>query len=190
MDRTLRIAVLGCVVALVVVAPGRLGRAQTEPPATAEVPTAEEVLEETLRQRQQPPAIGQPAAQPAGAAPATPQAEAQVVADPQIIGTAPGLPAPRLRREGESIPLRRGRLVRSPIDSQMLFAFEADGRTSAEAPLILMPCSALENMERHVAERGDQLVFLVSGQVFTYRGANYLLPSVWTIPPDRGNLRN
>ena len=73
----------------------------------------------------------------------------------------------------------------------VLFTFEADGRDpeSAERPMVMMPCKLLEYMEQTVAERGDQVVFLVSGRVHTYRGANYLLPTMVRLEPDRGNLR-
>ena len=46
----------------------------------------------------------------------------------------------------------------------------------------------LETMERTVREQGDDIPFVVTGQVFIYRGANYLLPTIVKREFDRGNL--
>ena len=86
--------------------------------------------------------------------------------------------------------MRRGRLMRSPSANQVMFVFAADQHLSPEPPMVIMPCQALENMERVVAERGDHVVFQLAGQVFVYRGTNYLLPSIWRLPADRGNMLN
>ncbi|MAE67128.1 MAG: hypothetical protein CMJ18_22945 [Phycisphaeraceae bacterium] len=109
--------------------------------------------------------------------------------DAEVLGIAPGQTSPRLRREGEFVPLRRGRLARAGGGSQVMFVFDGDGKASPEPPMIIMPCAALEHMERLVAEQGDKLVFRLSGQIYRYRGSNYILPSIWNIPPDQGNLR-
>ena len=110
-------------------------------------------------------------------------------ADPAIIGAAPGDGAPDLRREGEFIVSRRGRLLRHADGAHMLFAFDAADRESPEPPMILQPCQMLQNMEQIVAERGDQVVFIVSGQVFLYRGANHVLPTMMKLALDQGNLQ-
>ncbi|MEO0514455.1 MAG: hypothetical protein AAF086_04075 [Planctomycetota bacterium] len=102
----------------------------------------------------------------------------------------------KLLREGEYLVNRPGRLVRGlgglvgGEASNVLFAFEADGQdpAAAEAPMLIMPCKLLELMEDNVVERGDQVVFIVSGRVYTYRGANYLLPSTVRLRYDLGNL--
>lgn len=108
-----------------------------------------------------------------------------------------------LRREGEYLVNRAGRLVRGAatlgdagqggVDlgsaaGGIMFAFEADGRNESEAPMVLMPCKLLELMEDTVVERGDQVVFLISGRVHTYRGANYLLPTTMRIRLQPDNL--
>ena len=71
-----------------------------------------------------------------------------------------------------------------------MFAFDADGDTaaSAEPPMLMMPCKLLQLMEDVVIERGDQVVFVVSGRVHTFRGANYLLPTTMKQKIDYGNL--
>lgn len=109
--------------------------------------------------------------------------------DRSVLGVAPGQPLPTLKREGDFIVKRRGRLIRSPDGAHVLFRFEADSAESQEPPMVLQACRNLEAMEDHVSERGDAVVFVVSGQVHVYRGANYLLPTMWTLAPDQGNLQ-
>lgn len=102
----------------------------------------------------------------------------------------------KLLREGEYIVNRAGRLVRGlggavgGEAANVLFAFEADGQNpaSAEAPMLVMPCKLLELMEDNVVERGDQVVFIISGRVYTYRGANFLMLSTMRLQYDLGNL--
>mgnify|MGYP006290296309 CR=1 FL=1 len=105
-----------------------------------------------------------------------------------VIGVAPGGRKPELRREGEYVINRRGRVVRSPAGNQMIFVFEADGKESADPPMIIHPCRNLQIIEDMIAERGDRLVFVVTGQVFAYRGVNYLLPTSFRQVHARGNL--
>lgn len=106
----------------------------------------------------------------------------------------------KLRREGEYLVNRAGRLIRGiggdvggggvGAASNVLFAFEADGMApaAAEAPMLVMPCKLLELMEDTAVERGDQTVFIISGRVYTHRGANYLLPTTMRLEYDLGNL--
>ena len=108
--------------------------------------------------------------------------------DPRIIGIAPGGSTPKLRREGEFVLSRKGRLIRAE-GGQLLFSFDADSDKSEEPPMILMPCRLLQNMEEMSQEHGDRTVFILSGQVFVYRGANYLLPTMMKPSIDRGNLK-
>lgn len=119
--------------------------------------------------------------------------------DAALRGVKPKNDAPeKLVREGAYLFNRAGRITRGLGGAvggeaqNLMFAFEADGQDpeSAEPPMMLLPCKLLELMEDSVAERGDQVVFVVSGRVHTFRGANYLLPTTMTLPFDLGNLRN
>ena len=163
--------------------------AESDQPADkATQPSAEDVLRQVLRERRQRPAIA-PSLQandPTGSF----VRGGRVDVDAGVLGVAPGLAQPKLRREGEFIPIRRGRIVRSASAEQIMFVFEADAKHAQEPPMFLMPCQKLENMERIVVERGDKQIFQISGQVFTYRGANYLLPMVMKLAVDKGNLEN
>ena len=110
--------------------------------------------------------------------------------DPAVLGVAPGDEPPPLRREGEFIVNRRGRLIRSPETGRLLFVLEADSEQSPELPLVMQACQLLETMEDTTDRRGDTTVFILSGQVHTYRGANYLMPTMMKIAVDDGNLTN
>ncbi|MEX2671641.1 MAG: hypothetical protein WD294_05970 [Phycisphaeraceae bacterium] len=93
-----------------------------------------------------------------------------------------------LREEGSFIVQRRGRVMYARDGGHVLFVLDADGRESPESPMILQPCRLLATMERIVQQGGDQVLFTVSGQVQRYRGANYLLPTMMRVVPDKGNL--
>jgi len=149
-------------------------------------------MKNLIEQIKQNPLIEPSGTQPAGQSPATlPQGQqpARTGVDPNVIGVAPGSPAPKLRREGEFVIARKGRLVRSSDGLHTLFVFEADSEKSPEAPMALLPCQMLQSMEDLVGQRGDQLKFVLSGQILVYRGANYLLPTMMTLAEDRGNLQ-
>ncbi|MEM6755660.1 MAG: hypothetical protein AAF586_00705 [Planctomycetota bacterium] len=156
-------------------------------------PGVDEVLQQLMNRRVTDPT---PTTQPAaigGAGEALPQAPivpvppAAVEIDPAVLGVAPGDPIPTLRREGEFLINRRGRLLRSP-EGYQLFVFEGDGMASPELPMIVQPSRLLQAMEDIVSERGDAVVFVLSGQVHAYRGANYLLPTMMKIAIPKGNL--
>ena len=110
--------------------------------------------------------------------------------DVDVLGIPPGDQQPQLRREGEFVINRRGRLARSPSGTRLLFVFEADSDAAPEPPMPILPCQILENMEDLSNQRSDQVVFILSGQVTLYRGVNFLLPTMMKLAIDRGNIRN
>ncbi len=112
----------------------------------------------------------------------------KVPIDPNVVGVAPGQKQPPLRREGEFVLNRRGRLQRGTTGVSMIFVFDAEGKEAPEPPMVMMPCQMLQSMEDLMKERGDNITFVVSGQVFVYRGANYLLPTMMKLAVPRGNL--
>lgn len=115
---------------------------------------------------------------------------ASVDIDPTVLGIAPGEDPPPLRREGEFIVNRRGRLIRSAEGGHLLFVFESDSLDNPELPMVMQACQLLEAMENEVQRHGDTTIFKLSGQINTYRGANYLLPTMMIIAADKGNLTN
>jgi len=110
--------------------------------------------------------------------------------DTKALGVAPGMPRPKLRREGEFVINRRGRLLRSPNGRDLLFVFDSDSKQGQDPPMVLVPCQDLQSMEDIIVKQGERVVFELSGQILAYRGTNYLLPTMWKLAPNRGNLRN
>jgi len=118
------------------------------------------------------------APKPAGGAPAT---------QPGTPNTAPSSGSPpaiasggRLLREGSFITMRRGRIIKAPGD-QWQFHFDNGPDNRADAPMTLMPCLNLQAIEMLADRGGESLSFTLSGQVFVYKGRNYLLPSLYTV---------
>jgi hypothetical protein len=70
-----------------------------------------------------------------------------------------------------------------------MITFDADASGMADPPMYLMPCQMLEDMEQIVQQQGDSVVFVISGQVFVYHGANYVLPTLMKLAPSHGNLQ-
>lgn len=158
-------------------------RAATTGDAEGKNASGEDVVNDLLKKRRDPilKPTRKPTAQPV-------PAEVPEI-DPRVVGTAPGGERPKLRAEGEFIVSRRGRLLRAKDGVHFLFVFDADSKDAPEAPMIMMPCQLLESMEKLVRERGDSVRFKLTGQVFVYKGANYVLPSIMRIAPDKGNLQ-
>ena len=160
------------------------------PKTTTQGPTAEQVKKSLLEDLNEPP-VTEPNQRevivdvPGSIGVPTPE----VAIDPAALGVAPGQTPPPLRREGEFIVNRRGRLVRSPQSNLPLFVFDADTKGDGqELPMILLPCRLLQDMEQAVIQDGDMIDFIVSGQVYTYHGANYFMPTTMRPAIDRGNL--
>lgn len=110
--------------------------------------------------------------------------------DPKVLGIAPGMPKPKLRREGEFVVNRQGRLLRSNDGQHMVFAYKSDSKIQPEPPMIVVPCQLLQNMEEMMLERGDQITFSITGQILSYHGTNYILPTMMKPAIDMGNLGN
>ncbi len=162
-----------------------------EPEATTDEQAAQKKMDELFNSTEPAPVI-EPSESPVkrNNPQFTAPASTSVDIDPEVLGIAPGDDPPPLRREGEFIFNRRGRMIRSPESGHRLFVLESDASHSPELPLVLQACQILETMESIVERRGDTTVFILSGQVHTYRGANYLLPTMMNTAANTGNLTN
>lgn len=157
-------------------------------------PTAEDVLQQLLDQKRD-----SPAAEPVGATQEAVESRSDRAADqsslprlandPLLFGLNTDQPLAELKDEGQFIIARTGRMLRSADGSQALFVLNSDGPGAPEAPMILQACKLLETMEKTVDQLGEDVPFVVTGQVYTYRGANYLLPTIVKREFDRGNLQ-
>ena len=164
-----------------------------QPPATFDAADgggtdAIELMEQMLETRQSAPSRPD-------SAPVVAQTDAKLDAALQGLRNDPSKPH-ALRSEGDYLISRAGRLTRGISGmvggeaQNVLFTFEADGSQSeaSEAPMMIMPCKLLEQMEQLVSERGDATVFVVSGRVHQYRGANYLLPTTMRVAMPAENV--
>lgn len=155
-------------------------------------PSADDVLNQLLEQKR-----GAPTPNPAestgsesneGEAPTPVAPQPRLASDPLLLGLDTDQPLAELKDEGQFIIARTGRLIRSADGSHALFVLDADGPGAPEAPMILQPCKLLETMEKTVKQQGENVPFVITGQVFMYRGANYLLPTIVIREFERGNL--
>ncbi len=114
-------------------------------------------------------------------------------AAPAGAGNAAGGGVGSLLREGLTLVKRRGRVERSGGAAGGSWIFLPDtgagNEGSIDAPLRLLPCMLLAEIERYAREGGERQVITLSGQVYTYDDRNYLIPTVYLIERDReGNL--
>lgn len=171
---------------------------QTDPAAEGEADppteeTDEQVLQELLRRRgeNQPIEPKRPRDQDTD----SPERDAAQSPAPapevdSLRGTAPrALRAEKQRAEGAFVIARRGRMVPAKGNATpWAFAFDSDSSGLDDPPVYLMPCEELQAMEAQAQEQGPDATFIVSGELFTYRGNHYLLPRLAKIAPRRGNL--
>ncbi len=109
----------------------------------------------------------------------------QPAAPGTLVGTAPDANNLLLKREGSYAVNKAGRIEK--ISGGFLpyrFVF----RDESMPDMYLMPCGLLQDMEAIVQRHGDDIDFVLSGQIFVYRGDNYLLPTLMKLEPRRGNL--
>lgn len=111
------------------------------------------------------------------------QSEPPAIVETQAGPVTTGPKKTMLLREGSFLSRARGTMerdARSGLWKLVLDRTEMrwDSGTAPQYELLLLPCSLLSEMERLVSSIPDQSVlFEVSGQVYVYRGRNYLLPT-------------
>jgi hypothetical protein len=140
---------------------------------TAVAPTAEQVRNQLLA----PPADDARQLPPATAGPMTDATSGRGA-------VAPASPTINTLREGTFIVNRVGRLKRSADGQQQEFAFDADGKTMRDAPVVILPNLKLMQMENAVTASSRDLRFRVSGVVTEYKGRNYVLLDKVVVVPD------
>jgi hypothetical protein len=84
-----------------------------------------------------------------------------------------------LMREGSLLVRARGTMSRDADTGWWQFRIRDDVDSRLEQSLGLLPCSMLDEMTRvEESLRGREIVFEVTGQIYVYRGRNFLLPTV------------
>jgi hypothetical protein len=119
-----------------------------------------------------------PAATPAPTTPTTAPAPVAPAAEQQTA---------RLLREGTFLSSRRGRLTRS-VAGELLFTFDADARGRADPAMVMLPSQNLQAMERVIERAGETVTFTVSGQVYVYKGRNFLMPTLYQVNRRTGEV--
>lgn len=84
--------------------------------------------------------------------------------------------APSALAEGSFVLSRTGRLVPAPND-RLIFVPDPEQRVPGEGPVLLIPCATLDQLESIWANQP----VIVSGEILTYHGRNYLLISDYAI---------
>ena len=80
--------------------------------------------------------------------------------------------------EGERIVQERhGAVARDPVTGEWRFVFESSRGELGEREAILLPCQALEAIERQARSTQGPLHLVLSGLVTRYEGRAYLLPA-------------
>ena len=89
--------------------------------------------------------------------------------------------------DGSPLVERPGRISSGP--GGWMFVFESDRPDYPEPPMALLLNMNTQLMVEALAQGATGLVFLVSGEVTSFNGRNYLLPRVARRRFDDGNLR-
>jgi hypothetical protein len=97
---------------------------------------------------------------------------------------APSAPPVTVLREGTYLVDRTGRMIRSADGQQMEFAFDADGQTLRDPPVIILPNLKLMAMENAAAASSRDLHFRITGMVTEYRSRNYVLLDKVVVVPE------
>ena len=84
---------------------------------------------------------------------------------------------PTLIREGSHLVAVQGTLQRDTPRGPWHFRLLDDGAIARTAPMPLLPCTLLTSLEQIVEGSGAETVFEMTGEVFVFRGKNYLLPT-------------
>jgi len=90
--------------------------------------------------------------------------------------------------EGTRLQNRRGSIVRDQRSGTWRFVFDAVGSGPVDPTMELLPCLALERLQRAAAISDLPAAVLLSGEVTSFRGRNYLLPTLWRVAGEDRNL--
>ncbi len=82
---------------------------------------------------------------------------------------------------------RRGAIVRDQRSGTWRFVFDATGSGVVDPTMELLPCLTLERLQRLAAVSDLPAAVLLSGEVTSFHGRNYLLPTIWR---NAGRTRN
>ena len=105
-----------------------------------------------------------------------------------VARTGPLVEVPEGVREGELLISRRGRVLRDRSGAWVVVP-DADATGLQDPSMILLPSNKLVGIENWARRGGIGKPILISGEVFSYRGRHFLLPTAWRVPRERPNLK-
>jgi hypothetical protein len=166
-------------------APGLAQQEQPPPPSGNESPTAKEdpPPKEEAHQPSDPPTAEDILRRMREQRPVNPPIEPSSARED---GTPAATPA-GLLPEGERIIQRAGRIIHE--GTWWVLVLESDHPGHPEPRLKMLPNQILEQMVRYTEHRPEGAVFIVSGEVTSYLGENFLLARAAPRRVDTGNLR-
>jgi hypothetical protein len=91
------------------------------------------------------------------------------------------LPPPRKLPEGTFLTTRAGRLVKARTGDTIFLPDPVEGGATLPA-MVLLPSQRLAQIETTMAAPGFSGDVIIGGQVFVYRGHEYLLPTTFSQP--------
>lgn len=106
-----------------------------------------------------------------------------------VAGSGPLTEVPEGVSEGQLLISRRGRVLRDRSGAWVVVP-DADASGLRDPSMILLPSSKLVGIENWARQEGGMgRPILFSGEVFSYRGRHFLLPTAWRVPRERPNLK-
>ena len=91
---------------------------------------------------------------------------------------------PFVRKEGDVLRQRVGRLVRARDGKAWEFHYEADGKTLQDPAMGILPNSYLAAMEATLKKSNRDVRFRITGVTTLYNGHNYILIERAVVIPD------
>lgn len=181
-SRTLRTLVLASGLALQTPVLGQDGPEETPPPSTDNPALTDRSLDEVMSQRTSRPTPGEAIAP--SRAPEVSQVVPNTPADPSAIHLATGsilwTDAQTLMPEGTFLVRRAGEVVRLRTGG-LAFLPSATEDGSLEPAIALLPSESYSRLETLLGEEDRSLWVALTGEVFKYRGRNFVLPAVFAM---------
>lgn len=85
------------------------------------------------------------------------------------------------RPDGQHINGRQGRVVRH--DAWLIFTPDSGTSAPSDPPMVLLPSAQMERLEGLVFRFGDSARYRISGKLITYKGRQFLLPTLAQVLP-------
>jgi len=105
-----------------------------------------------------------------------------------VLGSSADGDPSRILHEGMRVQNRRGAIVRDQRSGTFRFVFDARGSSTNDPAMEILPCLMLARLELRVAESDLPPAVYISGEITSFRGRHYLLPTAWRPAPGSRNI--